>query len=68
MNMIEFNRHKEGLRKKLPLLKADEKGWLNVPDGTLTDLWSLIYGITNGITDGSSIIKNSKFVNYKEII
>ena len=67
MKIEEFNKHRDSLMEKLPLLRQDEKGWLNVPYGTLTDLWSLVYGITNGISETSEITEfNQK--KYMEIV
>ena len=67
MKIEEFNKHRDSLMEKLPLLRQDEKGWLNVPYGTLTDLWSLVYGITNGISETSEITEfNQK--KYREIV
>ena len=67
MKIEEFNKHRDSLMEKLPLLRQDEKGLLNVPYGTLTDLWSLVYGITNGISETSEITEfNQK--KYMEIV
>lgn len=67
MRLDEFHRHRKMLMDKLPLLVEDEKGWMNIPAGILTDLWSVIYGITNGISE-SEHKEIKKIVHYKELV
>lgn len=53
MTVNEFNQHKENLFVKLTALRVSEEGYMYIPEGTLTDLWSIIYGITGGISNKS---------------
>lgn len=53
MTVSEFNRHKENLFVKLTALRISDQGHMYVPEDTLTDLWSIIYGITGGISNTS---------------
>lgn len=53
MTVDEFNQHKENLFVKLTALRISEEGYMYVPEDTLTDLWSIIYGITGGISNKS---------------
>lgn len=53
MTVNEFNQHKENLFVKLTALRVSEEGYMYIPEDTLTDLWSIIYGITGGISNKS---------------
>lgn len=51
MTVDEFNKHKDNLFVKLTALRISEEGYMYVPEDMLIDLWSIIYGITGGISN-----------------